>query len=408
MGNNSLFEFKNSKEWIEFDKYYTYSSFMKKVGFYKYEDPNTNFLKSILNESFNGTYYALRLLIELISRQDKVFDNINLMSEYKIDIKEITPRKAIEKLKPDLLINITINSVEYVIVIEAKLHSLESIDQCKNYETIISNKYSDPIRKIYLFLDIDKGNKISSDKFIRITYSDLLKFIYTPCSFRLNDDVLLAQLEEYIKSFVEFYKYDNINYKYIPLSYEGEELTLNLWNKYNEVLNELFNNHKILDEFYKANSASLKAFIINTIILHNQIKISKSLQTKLESLLNRTNKINFLNDAFYNNVDFVYELLKDITTKSELKIKSIHDLPDSIININNWKLIVSSKEIDSIPSSRKDYYRLKKGSQTPIVIGGEEYLYCTFINSDDIDQLISSVLEVYPIYKNKIGRNFKL
>ena len=52
---NDIIKFRNSKEWIEFDKYYTYSSFMKKVGFYKYEDPNTNFLTSILNESFNGT-----------------------------------------------------------------------------------------------------------------------------------------------------------------------------------------------------------------------------------------------------------------------------------------------------------------------------------------------------------------
>ena len=107
-------------------------------------------------------------------------------------------------------------------------------------------------------------------------------------------------------------------------------------------------------------------------------------------------------------IDFVYELLKDITTKSELKLKSIHDLPDSILNINNWKLLVSSKEIDSIPTSRQAYYRLKKGSQTPININNEEYLYCTFISSDDISQLISSVLEVYPIYKDKIGRNFKL
>ena len=296
----NFLSFKNSKEWIEFDKYYNYVSFMKRINFYKFEDANTNFLANILEEDFEGTNYSLRLLIELIASKSDYFSELNLLSNYKIENKDISIRKAIVKQKPDLLIQFKINDIEYLIVIEAKLHSLEGIDQCKNYETIINNKYSDPIRKIYLFLDIDKSNKISNNKFIRITYSDLLKDIYTPCSFKLSDGELLSHLEEYIKSFVEFYKYDNIDYKYIPLSYKGEKLTLNLWDKHNEVLNELFNNDKVLNEFYKINNISLRAFIINTIILHNQLKLSEPFQTKLESLLDKTNRVNLFDGKLYN------------------------------------------------------------------------------------------------------------
>ena len=35
--------FKNSKEWIEFERYYNSTNFMQQIGFFRYEDANTNF-----------------------------------------------------------------------------------------------------------------------------------------------------------------------------------------------------------------------------------------------------------------------------------------------------------------------------------------------------------------------------
>lgn len=43
--------FKNSKEWIEFERYYNSTNFMQQIGFFRYEDANTNFLASVLEES---------------------------------------------------------------------------------------------------------------------------------------------------------------------------------------------------------------------------------------------------------------------------------------------------------------------------------------------------------------------
>ena len=406
---NNILELKNSKEWIEFDKYYNYSSFMKKVGFYKFEDPNTNFLASLLKENFEDTNFSLRLLIELLSQKSNCFDKLNLLSDYEIIVREIRTRKSIKRLKPDLLLRLSINKIEYVIIIEAKLNNLESPNQCKKYEKIINEEYPNSVKKIYVFLDRDKKNNISSD-FIRLTYCDLLNSIYTPCIYKIENQELKQQLKEYIRSFVEFYTYNDMDYEYIPLSYEGKELTFNLWNKHNEVLNELFNNHEILNEFYKANNVSLRAFIINSIILYKELKISETLRNKLKYLLNRTNETNLFNGIPYNNVKFVYELFKDITTNPKIDVNKIEDIPDSIITINNWQLIVANKDIDSIPSSRKDYYRLrlKNSNEVPITLNDQEYLYCTFINGNDIEQLIEAVIESFPYYEGKIERTFKL
>ena len=43
--------FKNSKEWIEFERYYNSTNFMQEIGFFRYEDANTNLLASVLEES---------------------------------------------------------------------------------------------------------------------------------------------------------------------------------------------------------------------------------------------------------------------------------------------------------------------------------------------------------------------
>ena len=223
---NNILELKNSKEWIEFDKYYNYSSFMKKVGFYKFEDPNTNFLASLLKENFEDTNFSLRLLIELLSQKSNCFDKLNLLSDYEIIVREIRTRKSIKRLKPDLLLRLSINKIEYVIIIEAKLNNLESPNQCKKYEKIINEEYPNSVKKIYVFLDRDKKNNISSD-FIRLTYCDLLNSIYTPCIYKIENQELKQQLKEYIRSFVEFYTYNDMDYEYIPLSYEGKELTFN-------------------------------------------------------------------------------------------------------------------------------------------------------------------------------------
>ena len=406
MEKNELIEFKNSKEWIEFDKYYNYTSFMKRVGFYKYEDPNTNFLASILNETFDGTYYALRLLIELISKKDKVFDDVDLISEYKIDAIDIKPRKTINKIKPDLLIKFKINSIKYVIVIEAKLSSEEGPDQCQKYEKIIKEEYPSS-KKIFLFLDSNASTKISGD-YIRITYSDLLENIYTPCSFKLNNSELLSQLEEYIKSFIEFYKYDNISIKNMPLSYEGKMLTMNLWNYHSDLIVKIFSDRNILKKFYDANTNSVNALMINTLKLEDSIHIDDSIKSNMISLLNKSNARNkFIDGEKYNNVDFVYKIFKEITTNSELKIKNIADIPDNVLmTTRDWKNIMSETEYKTSP--RKNYYYLSKKGNEPIIINGEKYYCCNSYTGQEIEKLISSILEVYPIYKDKIGRNFKL
>ena len=65
-----ILDFKNSKEWIDFANYYNDTGFTEQLGLFRYEDANTNFLKSVLEDQNTNLYgfniNPMKLFIEMI------------------------------------------------------------------------------------------------------------------------------------------------------------------------------------------------------------------------------------------------------------------------------------------------------------------------------------------------------
>ena len=396
--------FKNSKEWIEFERYYNSTNFMQQIGFFRYEDANTNFLASVLEESnvYGLGNYPMRLLIELITCKDnKLFTDINLLDNYSIGDINVSKQKIINSGRLDLFVEFKLNDIQYALIIEAKLFSLEHDEQCDKYKKELDASLSGSHKLIYVYLSLDDKDTISSDGYVHITYQDLIDMVYTPCSFRVQNKDMLLSIEEYVKSFTSLYEQSDIDISLIPVTYIGKELTTNLWLRYNSTLNNLLNNTEMLNKFYNSNKSTFTILLTNMLKLSKQLNLNKKLKITIMSILNKTKHQNVFNGVILGNSDFLYTIFKDIIENHP--IKEIKDIPKEVlITTETWLNIISHSEIKNDP--RKDYYRLSKGNKEPIVIGGEKYWYCDWNNGADMNRFIKAVKKYYPEYVGKIYR----
>ena len=140
----------------------------------------------------------------------------------------------------DLFIKFRINNIAYLIVLEAKLFSVEHDEQCRKYKEEFESleKYKD-YKKIYVYLSLDNNDVISSEEYLKITYQELIDNVYTPCSFKMKNKELVLSIDEYLRSFSLFFDEDWLDTRLIPITYMGKKLTLDLWNSYYEILSLL-------------------------------------------------------------------------------------------------------------------------------------------------------------------------
>ena len=411
--------FEKSEEWIDLDKYYNSMNVMKIFGLYKYEDANTNFLASLLDE--NNIYklknLPIKLFLDLVTSKDKNitskdFNVSNAKSEtqFFLDTKEI--RKKNSRL--DLIVKCKINNILYLVVIEAKIFSGEDENQCKDYYDYLNKceKYKE-YKKIYVYLSLNDKDEISSDKFTKITYQELIDNVYEPCIKQIKKDNkvnnVCLSIDEYLKCFVSLYEYDSYH-KYIPITTKERKLIIDLWNKYYLQLEqclEIDTTERNINLFYDENKTLFKIFLYNTIkVLENkeninELKISDidKLKNKILNFIKKKKYKPYFDGKYYSNYnDFLYDFFKHLINNKDKVITTITDIDDRIkISSLNWKIIIPESEILYEP--HKDYYRLNKKNQEPLKIGNEYIYYCYWNREEEIREFIRVVKEVYPKYE---------
>lgn len=405
-----IIRFKNSKEWIEFEKYYNGHSLVNQFGISHFEDENTNFLCALLKP--DNTYklgtYPLQLLIELLKckdRDNQYFSDIDVFEHLEFQNVNSETRKTIDgKLIPDMLIEFRLNKQDYLIVLEAKLFSSERTDQCKDYrKSIEENEYYSNHKKIYVFLSLD-SNAITSDDehYLKITYQDFMDRIYFPCSLILNDSNLKYSFEEYFKGFTCIYEYyDNSEKKldYYVISPPAKSLTCELWKEHSSVLMEILKNNHESISFIKNNKFVFTILLINLIKLSKKLSISDEEHRQIaDSFFKYKNSITI---SFDNNpcskTEFIYVLFKKLI--DEEKYGTYDEIPNQFKYFGSWPLVVPKDCLNA-----HDYaYRLFKGHNQPLVLkDGTELCYCHYYNDDDIKEIRDRILSVYPKYKNRI------
>ena len=395
-----ILRLKNSKEWIEFEKYYCDKSFTKQLGLFRYEDVHTNFLASLLNVDNVYGYgdKPFRLFLELIRAKNnnkngnKYLDTINLLDEYDVLDLMINIRKKLKNGIPDLYITFKIKQgvveKKYLIILEAKLESDEHDNQCDSYYNDVKDINVD--EKIFIYLTLD-GGACSNDNYNLISYQNLIDYIYEPLTCIKANNVALT-IDEYLKSFNSLYDIEFKNFDCYPITNEGKLLTTKLWKKSLKI-DDLWDTN-LWEKLYLNNPIVFRTFIINSLKLENELEM---FDNKLTNYYKRMKyRITFDDEEIEISKGIHYLFVKLVEYYS---IENIEDIDSRIIvTTGNWKNIIANSKIDSIPIEKKEKYYKRSDS---VIFNNENYWYVT-TNETDVENFIEILHECYPEFASKI------
>lgn len=411
---NDLTKLKNSKEWIEFEKYYGKTSILEQINFFRFEDVHTYFLASLLNEDnpYGLGDYPLQLLCELIASNDidNKFEHIINICKSSTDLSniEIKTQERLPSGRIDLLIKFDVIENEkkekYLIALEAKFDSLEHDKQCENYRIDLENLVDyNSYKKTYLYLSLSKDDLISDEEhYLKITYQDLINYVYEPCSYKSYDNNLLLTLNDYINSFSGLYFNEKFDINYIPITSEGRKLTLQLWNKNKKIIKEfvdVLNGNEVLKDkkddyfkfFFEKYQKLLRILFINLIKMPDINKERKYVGTfdTMKRIAENIRERNKLNDKYYPDTKFIYEVFKNVISKAAIEDYKQLD------KINKNKFIYSQEEYAE--AKTKSYHTIKKYGTLSIPKDTKNYYYYSINNKpEEILELIELIKKELP------------
>ena len=405
----SIIDFKNSKEWIEFKEYYEDATLTNQLGMFRYEDANTNFLKSILedqnNRLYNFKYNPMKLFVELIKLNSNHFKNINTYKIEEFESLDISLRNnkdfATTRI-PDMTIKFKNCGKSYIIVVEAKLFTKEHDNQCEVYrKSLIDSNYDEKVF-VYLTIEGEAGGRCSDDSYIYLTYQDIIDYVYNPLLLCSSNKTAIA-LDDYVKSFNQLYS--QLNSDKVVLTSKGKELTLNIWKAYESLFNTIFTSQELLDEFsvyYNENRNLFRILFINIIrILGNSNEPNIQLINHIGNIVQKTKTAITIDGVPVSNSRFTYEILKRIfTDKLEMSIEGFNS------KFTNTKYYYAYNEEDYLRLEHYqncysyDYYDVLLDNND------NKVYYMIAINDKEIEELITVIKKYYPKYM--ISRDEKL
>lgn len=122
------------------------------------------------------------------------------------------------------------------IIVENKVLSRENKDQTETYTKILKNLDDSYTYDLKVFLSPDNTVKPKCPEFIQVDYQGLYDFVISPC---LNHPkISIANknlLEQYVHNLCMVYKVVNK-----PMAKVNDELCITIYNKYKDVLDEIF------------------------------------------------------------------------------------------------------------------------------------------------------------------------
>ena len=407
----NILRLKNSKEWIEFDRYCN-TGFLEQIDFFRYEDMHTNFLASLLKENnvFGLGTKPLKLFIELLKVKDK--NNLenklqqDLLSNYSVSNVHVIPQFYIKDVgRIDLLIKFNIGNNNYNIILENKLFSGESSkDQTKRYKEYldkvdidINNDDNKNATKIYVFLSLDnspKTNPISAedeykDEYIRIDYQELISYVFEPCSYLEANSLASISVEEYLKGFTYLCEFG-----YMPITSTLRKLSVAIYNNYCDILMNILNADNEYIEFYNNN---IKQFKILFTVLSKEDTTNSELLGKINrKILGNVGKFRDIDYSCRKQTKMVRVILKDLIDNGYLK--TIEDLDELKFSDNSsWKPAITEEQYKAVGNKQSNYTK-----DDDLILESKTLYYSYPVSNEELKGFVECVIKKYPNYKKLI------
>lgn len=407
----NILRLKNSKEWIEFDRYCN-TGFLEQIDFFRYEDMHTNFLASLLKENnvFGLGTKPLKLFIELLKVKDKNhLENKlqqDLLSNYSVSNVHVIPQFYIKDVgRIDLLIKFNIGNNNYNIILENKLFSGESSkDQTKRYKEYldkvdidINNDDNKNATKIYVFLSLDnnpKTNPISAedeykDEYIRIDYQELISYVFEPCSYLEANSLASISVEEYLKGFTYLCEFG-----YMPITSTLRKLSVAIYNNYCDILMNILNADNEYIEFYNNN---IKQFKILFTVLSKEDTTNSELLGKINrKILGNVGKFRDIDYSCRKQTKMVRVILKDLIDNGYLK--TIEDLDELKFSDNSsWKPAITEEQYKAVGNKQSNYTK-----DDDLILESKTLYYSYPVSNEELKGFVECVIKKYPNYKKLI------
>ena len=403
----NILRLKNSKEWIEFDRYCN-TGFLEQIDFFRYEDMHTNFLASLLKENnvFGLGTKPLKLFIELLKVKDKNhLENKlqqDLLSNYSVSNVHVIPQFYIKDVgRIDLLIKFNIGNNNYNIILENKLFSGESSkDQTKRYKEYLDKVDIDDNKnatKIYVFLSLDnnpKTNPISAedeykDEYIRIDYQELISYVFEPCSYLEANSLASISVEEYLKGFTYLCEFG-----YMPITSTLRKLSVAIYNNYCDILMNILNADNEYIEFYNNN---IKQFKILFTVLSKEDTTNSELLGKINrKILGNVGKFRDIDYSCRKQTKMVRVILKDLIDNGYLK--TIEDLDELKFSDNSsWKPAITEEQYNAVGNKQSNYTK-----DDDLILESKTLYYSYPVSNEELKGFVECVIKKYPNYKKLI------
>lgn len=407
----NILKLRNSKEWIEFDRYCN-TGFLEQIDFFRYEDMHTNFLASLLKEDnvFGLGTKPLKLFIELLKVKDKnQLENKlkqDLLSNYSVSNVHVIPQFYIKDVgRIDLLIKFNIGNNNYNIILENKLFSGESSkDQTKRYKEYldkvdidINNDDNKNATKIYVFLSLDnnpKTNPISAedeykDEYIRIDYQELISYVFEPCSYLEANSLASISVEEYLKGFTYLCEFG-----YMPITSTLRKLSVAIYNNYCDILMNILNADNEYIEFYNNN---IKQFKILFTVLSKEDTTNSELLGKINrKILGNVGKFRDKDYSCRKQTKMVRVILKDLIDNGYLK--TIEDLDELKFSDNSsWKPAITEEQYKAVGNRQSNYSK-----DNDLIVESKTLYYSYPVSNEELKGFVECVIKKYPNYKKLI------
>ena len=403
----NILRLKNSKEWIEFDRYCN-TGFLEQIDFFRYEDMHTNFLASLLKENnvFGLGTKPLKLFIELLKVKDKNhLENKlkqDLLSNYSVSNVHVIPQFYIKDVgRIDLLIKFNIGNNNYNIILENKLFSGEnSKDQTKRYKEYldkvdidINNDDNKNATKIYVFLSLDnnpKTNPISAeDEYIRIDYQELISYVFEPCSYLEANGLASISVEEYLKGFTYLCEFG-----YMPITSTLRKLSVAIYNNYCDILMNILNADNEYIEFYNNNIKQFK--ILFTVLSKEDTTNSEVLGKINRKILGNVGKFRDKDYSCRKQTKMVRVILKDLIDNGYLK--TIEDLDELKFSDNSsWKPAITEEQYKAVGNRQSNYSK-----DNDLIVESKTLYYSYPVSNEELKGFVECVIKKYPNYKKLI------
>ena len=229
--------------YIKWKQYHEEENIWNILGKTDDELSHSKFLSYLFDPAKNETIdnYALEQFLKMlvlcnIRSQNKnttltKYQNAILSGATTIVVENNVCEKVDRNARYDIFIELLLNDKPITLIIENKVNSTENIGQTKKYSTYSSN-YKNPI---LVYLDV--VNPIVDEKFITITYQQLLNNVIEPTYNIITDDKTKTLVKDYIRILSNAKLKKGVN---MGISREEKELLKNIYNNNQELITKMF------------------------------------------------------------------------------------------------------------------------------------------------------------------------